>query len=103
MLILMVVVLAESAHGDDGPEAVVNLSAQGIANEEREWREEKEDAMGKQETYRQEKLEIERERVRAARFGEQMRAAEIFRREDISLSWAEAFKMAGDMMKAMNS
>ena len=59
--------------------------------------------MGKQEKYREEKLELERERVRAAWFGEQMRAAAIFQGADASLSLDEAFRKAGEMMKRVGS
>lgn len=99
----MAEVLAEYDEAEDGPDALVNLSAQGVANEERAWRGKKEDALGKQEKYREEKLELERKRVRAIDFGERMRGARELRDGDPSLSLVEAFRMAGEMMSMMDS
>ena len=99
----MAEVLAEYSEAEDGPDSLINLSAQSVANKERMWREKKQDALGKQERYREEKLELERKRVRANEFGERMRAARELRGEDSSLSMVEAFRMAGEMMSMMDS
>ncbi len=88
----------DAARNTSSPAAVIQSSTQALSNAQREWRENKEEALWQAERYRKEKLGWERGKVKAASFEAKMRVTEMLRRADTSLEWEEASRKAGVMM-----
>jgi len=88
----------DAARNTSSPAAVIQSSTQALSDAQREWRENKEEALWQAERYRKEKLGWERGKVKAASFEAKMRVTEMLRRADTSLEWEEASRKAGVMM-----
>jgi hypothetical protein len=77
------------------------MSASDFVGGEQAWREKKEADMKEQARYREEVLQVKRRKAETASFGEKMRASDMLRKDDPSLSWAEALRKAAGLMESM--
>ena len=79
----------------------VSMSGSDFIGSEQAWREEKEADMKQQARYREELLQLKKKKAETARFGERMNAADMLRKDNPSLSWAEALRKAAGLRESM--
>jgi len=79
----------------------VSMSASDFVGSEQAWTEKKEADMKERARYREELLQVKKRKAETASFGERMRAADMLRKDDPSLSWAEALRKAAELMDSI--
>ena len=78
----------------------VSKEIKAWTEKEDQWRAQKEVSMRLVEQYRQDKLALERERVKVAAFESRMKTAEILKKADPSLDWEDALRKAAALIDA---
>jgi len=79
----------------------ISISASDFVGSEQAWTEKKEADMKERARYREELLQVKKRKAETASFGERMRAADMLRKDDPSLSWAEALRKAAELMDSI--
>ncbi len=79
----------------------ISISASDFVGSEQARREKKEADMKEQARYREELLQLKKQKAETARFGERMNAADMLRKDNPSLSWAEALRKAAELMDSI--
>ena len=79
----------------------ISISASDFVGSEQARREKKEADMKEQARYREELLQVKKRKAETASFGEKLRAADMLRNDDPSLTWAEALRKAAELMDSI--
>jgi len=83
-----------------GADVSISISSDFLGSKQA-WREKKVADMKEQARYREELLQVKKRKAETASFGEQMRTADMLRKDDPSLSWAEALRKAAKLMDSI--
>jgi len=84
-----------------GADVSISISASDFLGSKQAWREKKVADMKEQARYREELLQLKKKKAETARFGERMNAADMLRKDNPSLSWAEALRKAAELMDSI--